>query len=203
MPDREDEPKVVLGMSETLAEGLSDEALRDLRRMLDTEAFRRDLRKMERPTFDEDLKIARFAKRDADCAALIEAIRSRHEELEQALEGMSKEWTYCDPIYRFYHHSFKVYKLQTQTILIMGLLRSLMPDRPINRTFDRVVAMGTGHVFSMDHNRDWLVRTLPITTAFFHARFFLEMAVRCARLERVESPLASDLAALLYLFDLR
>jgi hypothetical protein len=39
--------------------------------------------------------------------------------------------------------------------------------------------------------------------AFFHARFFLEMAVRYAHLEQPPNPLPSGYAALLYLYDLR
>ena len=32
--------------------------------------------------------------------------------LQEALAGVSGEWSYADPIYRFYHHTFKVYGLQ-------------------------------------------------------------------------------------------
>ena len=39
--------------------------------------------------------------------------------------------------------------------------------------------------------------------AFFHARFFLEMAVRYAKLETPPRPLPSGYAALLYLYQLR
>ena len=45
--------------------------------------------------------------------------------------------------------------------------------------------------------------TRPILEAFFHARFFLEMAVRHAHLESPPSPLPSGYAALLYLYGLR
>jgi hypothetical protein len=39
--------------------------------------------------------------------------------------------------------------------------------------------------------------------AFFHARFFLEMAVRYASLDSPPRPLPSGYAALLYLYRLR
>lgn len=45
--------------------------------------------------------------------------------------------------------------------------------------------------------------TRPILEAFFHARFFLEMAVRYADLQAPPQPLPSGYAALLYLFGLR
>ena len=34
-----------------------------------------------------------------------------------------------DPIYRFYHQSFKVYALQNETARIVRVLQSLAPDR--------------------------------------------------------------------------
>jgi hypothetical protein len=45
--------------------------------------------------------------------------------------------------------------------------------------------------------------TRPILEAFFHARFFLEMAVRYAHIEAPPQLLPSGYAALLYLFGLR
>jgi hypothetical protein len=45
--------------------------------------------------------------------------------------------------------------------------------------------------------------TRPIVEAFFHAGFFLEMAVRYAKLETPPRPLPSGYAALLHLYQLR
>jgi hypothetical protein len=176
--------------------GLSNEDLRALRRELDLEALRRSMRAQRNACVPQGI-----AERDPQ--PLIEAIRSRKDELTKTLEAHSGEWSYFDPIYRFYHQSFKIYQLQEATVAICDLLQSLLPGQDLNPLFQRVVATGTGHVFEMAHNDDWLEHTLPITTAFFHARFFLEAAVRCARLERVDGLLDSDLAALLYLYNLR
>ena len=55
----------------------------------------------------------------------------------------------------------------------------------------------------MEDNANWSDATRPILEAFFHARFFLEMAVRYADLESPPQTLPSGYAALLYLFDLR
>ena len=60
---------------------------------------------------------------------------------------------------------------------------------------------GTGRVFRPDDNKDWLRVTRPIVEAF-HARFFLEMAVRYSDLEGPPRPLPSGYAALLYLYNL-
>lgn len=75
----------------------------------------------------------------------------------------------------------------------------------MNPLFLEVVRVGTGRTFDMKRsNAAWIPETLPITAAFLHAKFFLEIAVRCAKTyDKVSSPLGSDLAALLYLFRLR
>jgi hypothetical protein len=85
---------------------------------------------------------------------------------------------YEDPIYRFYHHSHKVFRLQDRTEEIISALRDLLPERDLNPLFLEIVARGTGRVFSLDLNADWPRHTRPILEAFFHARYFLEMAVR-------------------------
>jgi hypothetical protein len=179
-------------------QSLTDNAMRDLRHAVDLEYFRRSLRSTHSPAtgIRKDLHAE-------ECARLIDALRSRNAELQEALMSVSGEWSYADPIYRFYHHSFKVYGLQGTTVSLRDLLQSLMPGRPLNPMFTRIIQLGTGHQFRREHNDDWIGHTLLITTAFFHARFFLEMAVRCTRFERIESPLDSDLAALLYLYNLR
>lgn len=49
---------------------------------------------------------------------------------EELLEECSGHWGYEDPVYRFYHHSYKVYALQRTTGKIVEALESLAPDRP-------------------------------------------------------------------------
>lgn len=135
--------------------------------------------------------------------ALLASLRSRRAELETLFKTSSSHWGFEDPVYRFYHQSFKVYALQGQTGAIVRLLASLAPDRPLNDQFMAIVASGTGKHFTLDANARWSEETRPILEAFFHARFFLEMAVRYAGLESPPQPLPSGYAALLYLFNLR
>jgi hypothetical protein len=83
-------------------------------------------------------------------------------------------------------------------------LQTLDPGRPLNRWFRAIVAEGTGKTFDLEHNQRWLEETRPIVEAFFHARYFLEMAVRYGKaLEHPPRLLPSGWAAFLYLFDLR
>ncbi len=60
-----------------------------------------------------------------------------------------------------------------------------------------------GREFAPEDNARWAEVTRPIVEAFFHARFFVEMAVRYARLDRPPSLLPSGYAALLCLYGLR
>ena len=85
----------------------------------------------------------------------------------------------------------------------MAALAGLLPELSLNPWFVEIVAAGTGSTFSTEHNSDWTRVTRPILEAFFHARYFLEMAVRYASLEAPPAPLPSGYAALLELYGLR
>ena len=135
--------------------------------------------------------------------ALLQSLRRDRHELERLLQECSSHWGYEDPFYRFYHQSFKVYGLQRQTQSIVDRLQALAPDRPLNPWFVEIFQSGTGKKFKMEDNQRWTEVTRPILEAFFHARFFLEMAVRYADLEAPPQMLPSGYAALLYLFGFR
>jgi hypothetical protein len=139
-----------------------------------------------------------------DAQRLFANLRGAMPKLKELLARCSGHWGYEDPVYRFYHQSFKVFHLQRTTTEIVESLQALAPDRPLNAWFMEIVRSGTGKTFQTDHNRRWTEETRPILEAFFHARYFLEMAVRYG--EELEHPprmLPSGWAALLYLYDLR
>jgi hypothetical protein len=135
--------------------------------------------------------------------ALIARLVERRSELAPLLDQCSSHWGFEDPVYRFYHQSYKLYALQATTQAIVGLLRSLAPHRSLNTWFAEIVEQGTGRQFTPDHNKTWTATTRPILETFFHARFFLDMAVRYSTLDRPPAPLPSGYAALLYLYGLR
>jgi hypothetical protein len=98
----------------------------------------------------------------------------------------------------------KVFGLQAKTLELVAALQALAPDRKLNARCLKIVGEGTGKTFELEHNQRWDEVTRPILEAFFHARFFLECAVRSARTLRAPPQLLpSDWAALHYLFDLR
>jgi hypothetical protein len=131
-------------------------------------------------------------------------LRAALPQLEKLLRDCQGHWGYEDGIYRFYHHSFKVYSLQETTSAIVAGLQSLAPGRNLNESFMAIVRDGTGKTFEREHNQRWLEVTRPIVEAFFHAQYFLEMAVRYGRqLDHPPRQLPSGWAAFLYLYDLR
>lgn len=141
--------------------------------------------------------------RAAEERRLLAALRRDRAELEALLERCDGHWGGEDAVYRFYHQSFKVYALQHTTEAIVERLRALAPDRELNPWFLEIVGAGTGLVFAPRHNALWLEVTRPILEAYFHARYFLEMAVRYGDLDEPPTLLPSGWAALLYLFGLR
>lgn len=143
-----------------------------------------------------------LATKQREEKVLLLGIKAELPKLEALLKGYDGE--YEDPVYRFYHQSFKVYTLQIQTGLIVEALRSLAPHLPLNKWFLEIIAEGTGKTFDPEHNREWTIVTRPIVEAFFHARYFLEMACKYGReLETPPECLPSGWAAVLYLYNLR
>lgn len=131
-------------------------------------------------------------------------IKASLAELEKLLEKNSGMWGYQDPLYRFYHQSYKVYNVQQATLEIVEKLKSLAPGREMNEWFMQIVREGTGMVFKGEDNENWLSVTRPIVEAFFHARFFLEMVVKYGKeMEYSPRALPSGWAAVLYLYNLR
>src|SRR5205823_9490894 len=79
---------------------------------------------------------------DAQAQPLLDVIQARLPELESLLEKMSSHWHAEDGFYRFYHQSFKVYQLQQDTVEIVATLRSLMPERALNKWFEQIISDG-------------------------------------------------------------
>ncbi|MBE0545819.1 MAG: hypothetical protein IH623_31190 [Verrucomicrobia bacterium] len=135
---------------------------------------------------------------------LLHNIKQNLPKLEELLAHVEGHWGMEDGIYRFYHQSFKVYHLQGLTEGMCKALQELFPGRPMNGWFTEIVAQGTGKDFEMSHNKEWLRHTRPIVEAFFHAHYFLKMAVKYGK-ELASAPdrMPSGWAVVLYLFDLR
>ena len=140
---------------------------------------------------------------------LLQNIKDNLPELEELLDKSTR----CseDDIYRFYHHSFKVYGIQDQTEQIVEVLRKISPHEKNERKefdeyFETIYLEGTtrNKEWEMDHNQIWCTVTRPFLEAFFHAKYFLEMAIKYGKeLEEAPSLLPSGWAALLELYNIR
>jgi len=156
------------------------------------------------PTAEKPAEAPQAIDTRPEVSALLVNLKKERKPLNTLLQSCSGEWTYFDPVYRYYHQSFKVFGLQAKTLELVAALQALAPDQKLNARFLKIVTEGTGKTFELEHNQRWDEVTRPILEAFFHARFFLECAVRSARSLRAPPQLLpSDWAALLYLFDLR
>lgn len=156
------------------------------------------------PIPDDSRVAALFRERREQSDKLLQTIKQQLPQLEEMLAHVESHGCMEDGFYRFYHQSFKVYHVQQLTKGICKALQALFPDRPMNRWFTEIVAQGTGKEFEMSHNQEWLRHTRPIIEAFFHAHYFLKMAVKYGKeLETAPDVLPSGWATVLYLFDLR
>jgi hypothetical protein len=149
---------------------------------------------------------------------LLSAVKEKMPVLEELLSRVQRESCGEDGIYRYYHQSFKVYGLQIVTTEIVSALKSILPDQPLTDDFMTIIQDGTGMVFVRAVNSRLRVEGRSILEAFFHARYFLEMAVKYGqRLELIDNinpsleeycsmvpfPMPIGFAALLELFDMR
>lgn len=135
---------------------------------------------------------------------LLSNIKANLTALEKLLEESDAQWGDEDSIYRFYHHSFKVYRLQGSTKEMVDMFKSLMPGVELNKMFTTIIDSGTNKVFTMACNQRWMEETRPILEAFFHAKFMLHTMVKYGKtLEEAPQWLPSGWAAILYLYNMR
>ena len=150
----------------------------------------------------EIIAIAR--RREPEMKRLLDEAKRRLPELKALLADISSHWGYEDSIYRFYHQSFKVYRVQTMTQKIVAELQALGPHLKLDPNFLQIIHEGTGKTFDESHNADWPKHTRPIVEAFFHARHMLAMV--CKYAEELDEPpqmLPSGWATVLELYNLR
>ena len=138
---------------------------------------------------------------------LLANLKSQHDALAKLLLSLS-DHAYEDTIYRYYAHSYKLYCHTPHcTNEIVSILRQLAPSGThLCVAFEQLVQVGIHEKpFSLAFNEDWSKNSRPYIESFFHARFFLEMAVKYgASLDSAALIyLPSGWAALLCLYDIR
>jgi len=99
-------------------------------------------------------------------------------QLKKLLTKANGHWYYEDSVYRYYHGSFKLYRIQNTTLEIVEAMKALLPEDELSPMFMEIIKDGTGKEFASDDNSNWPKATRPILEAFLHAKYFLEMIVR-------------------------
>lgn len=135
--------------------------------------------------------------------ALLRSIRRRLPRFRELTKGMN--FWYEDRVYRFYHHSFKVYGLQDFTLGANVLFKEIAKENDVmlDVWFSDIVRQGTGIEWEKSHNERWFDKPRRIVEAFFHTKYFVDMAVRYGKMKEPPRPLPSGWAALLELFNRR
>ena len=150
---------------------------------------------------------------------LLRAIKERLPKLKELKEHCERHWGAVDYFYRYYHQSFKAYRVQNLTSDIVQTffeIREAVDYEPeffkfqphthtrLNWRFLSLVKKGTEKVFELEHNQDWHGHVGPQFEAYFHSKMFLDLMIACG--ERMDNPrglLDSDWAAVLHLFNMR
>ena len=136
---------------------------------------------------------------------LLENIKKYLKEAEGLKVECEDHWGAEDLVYRYYHHSFKVYQLQWYTEQVLKLIEKINPDGcELNSTFMRIILNGTNKKWEHGDNMRWDYETLPILEAYFHAKYFLDMMIKYGNeLNKAPDALPSGWASVLYLYNLR
>jgi hypothetical protein len=184
---------------------LLDRGLVWMRARLDMLIVGRELRDVQGYRKGGDIN-AYFAEKHRKQDVLLTSIKAAQTELEALFKAMQHD--YEDGVYRFYHHSFKVYRLQQNTRRAVALFRKIGDPlgnwNSLSDLFEGIARDGTERRFRMHHNRDWPHHTRPIVEAFLHTRYFLDMMLQSAReLETAPQILPSGWASVLYLYEMR
>lgn len=135
---------------------------------------------------------------------LIQSILEHKDEVYKLLEKAyhrfgGKE----DMVYRFYHHSFKVYAVQNWTSEAYLLFRKFSSEE-MNDTFIRILREGTSKPFSMEHNGNWYEEAKPLLDSYLHMIHLMELVVKYG-IEGTDKDRSGDPGwfTVLYLYRLR
>jgi len=142
---------------------------------------------------------------------LLRSIKDNLTALKELQEEAGGEWGSVDLFYRFYHQSFKVYRIQGYTTCIRKMFMEVglavtESDKEcgLDSYYNEICAEGTGIEFDTDHNREWTRHTRPIMEAYFHSKMFLDLMIKCGEgMESASNSLPSGWAAVLCLYNMR
>lgn len=155
---------------------------------------------------NEETPAFRIEQRELLEQELLANLKAHADELAKILASVSDR-AYEDVVYRFYHYSFKVYPQATHhTQNMVDCLRRMAPTGTRLAPLFEEICQGSIEQteFELPNCDDWGKRMRPFIEAFFHARYFVEMAVKYAdTLQEPPRLIPSGWAALLSLYGIR
>jgi hypothetical protein len=124
-------------------------------------------------------------------------------DLKIILKEVKGHWHYEDYIYRFYHRSFKVQGIKSDTKRILEALMKLQDSKDgMDAQYTTIVKEGLVDI-ETDINDEW-DKARKWVEAFLHSKYFLEMVVKYGEeYDAVPQMLDSGFAAVLELYNIR
>ena len=133
-------------------------------------------------------------------------IKANYNSLEELLNEINSDFVSENYIYRFYHGSIKVMGFKVLIKQICDLLEKISPhkcNKIRNIQFLKIINDGLNVTWDSNKNLDWMEVTNPLLGGFFHAKYFLEMAVKYGKRNDLNSDFPDfGWAALLSLYQI-
>ena len=114
---------------------------------------------------------------------------------------------YEDRMYRFYHSSLKVFWLQDvikETVELLTMLNVNDPPQFDKWFVDIVAEAQAKGEFKKEYRDNFQKHARPVVEAFLHCKYFLDMLVKCIKIEEEPTEIApSGWLALTELYNIR
>lgn len=108
---------------------------------------------------------------------LLTAISKNKQRIYKLQQTSHNLWGGEDAIYRFYHESFKTYRIQDLSKSIINLIKDLLPLE-LNKMLLKIIEEGTGKEFNFNSPNSWYEDAKPMVDTFLHLRHILDMIVK-------------------------
>ena len=118
-----------------------------------------------------------ITKQDAELILLANSILKNKASIESIKNKFDSAYELYDGFYRFYHHSFKVFRMQTLTEKAVTLFKEI--HESLNPWYLEIISEGTNQKFSIEDNKVWLKKTRPIVEAALHTKIFVDSLHSC------------------------
>ena len=135
---------------------------------------------------------------------LLDNIKDNLDELKEVRDEVLAKHSYEDYMYRYYHHSFKVYWLQSCSKQIFEMIQKIKPEKcEIDDEFMDIYLKGSNKSWEEGDNMRWYYEVSPILETFHHCRYFLDMMIKYGEMDEAPEILPSGWASVLYLYNIR